>query len=276
MGVRLDAVAWPSDGLDGLIVRAQPSLLREGLPSAVWRAHALWYNTSYLATILPSLQVFVRRVVPIDDDDADRSFAFYFDGHKSDYRAHPMAMPKQSPVRQQTMSVDDVFAHAKRGEAALYASTDLKRLGAASVADVQPLAPYEHREHGAVSAHMWLSVGRAEACAHYDQSHNMYTQVVGRKRFYLWPPSAHDQLQFFPWLHSHQRQSSVPDPRAALAALGHELILEEGDALYIPPVRARSAGRVHATCVLPHAFARPTLTAHERQARSDAVRSRRV
>ena len=73
--------------------------------------------------------------------------------------------------------------------------------------------------------------------AHYDTSHNLFVQVTGRKHFTLWPPAAHAPLRLYPTRHSLHRQSALSEPpRAAAAAAGRRsVVLDEGDALYLPP-----------------------------------------
>ena len=227
----LEVAAWPIDGLDGLMLRAQPSLMRgKNLPSASWQAHTLWRNTSHL---VPNDTIcFARRVVP-SSSEADRSFAFFTAPGGARWRPPPGSAIAQ--VMRRVKSIDDFEEAARTGEDVLYCSASLNNLGAAALTEVQPLSPYKRTVHGPASTLAWLSAGHAVSCAHYDQSHNVYVQVIGRKRFALWPPSAHDRLLIYPQLHSMQRQSSLCDPREELASMGTQVTLEEGDVLYIPP-----------------------------------------
>ena len=187
----MERAAWPSDGLGGLVARAQPTLLHGGtLPSTTWRAHALWHDASHLAAVLPRLTFFARPA------EADRSFAFFVDGGRTGMRAPPGSNSNQ--VTRRVMAVADFFEQAERGEEVLYCSTGLAELGAAS-SELEPLAPYEHAaDGGASTSRAWLHAGRAQTHAHYDQSHNVHVQIVGRKEFTLWPPSAHAGLRFHP------------------------------------------------------------------------------
>ena len=113
---------------------------------------------------------------------------------------------------------------------------------------------------------MWLGRRGASAPCHYDGYHNAFSQLHGRKRFVLLPPSATALLRPFPFLHpSHaQCQAELPvlDP-AELAAAGAleadrymlaiivtpvtslrpshpagalEAVLQPGDVLYLPPL----------------------------------------
>lgn len=92
------------------------------------------------------------------------------------------------------------------------------------------------------SQFMWVSSGGVRTHTHCDMDHNLFVQVHGRKRFWLFPPYEAERLELFPRLHPlwHKAQVWVeaPDivaqPAAAnLAPLEAEL--SPGDILYIPP-----------------------------------------
>jgi hypothetical protein len=87
----------------------------------------------------------------------------------------------------------------------------------------------------------WLSAADTGAPLHRDLAENLFFQVVGRKRFLLYPPSAS------PWLYSNPLRSALPNysrfdaerPDYARFPLCRavepiEVILEPGDALYLP------------------------------------------
>jgi hypothetical protein len=73
--------------------------------------------------------------------------------------------------------------------------------------------------------------------------HNVYVQVVGFKRFVLFPASEHFKLYSFTTLHPSVRQTQVDfnDDRnwsrfpKFLQAEAFEVVLAPGDVLYIPP-----------------------------------------
>lgn len=77
---------------------------------------------------------------------------------------------------------------------------------------------------------------------HFDEQHNIFTQIRGKKRFYLWPCSQYQNLYPFPFHHKHDRQCQVnlqtPDflkhPKLRNLAKCHICDLEPGDTLYIP------------------------------------------
>ena len=278
--VDIAMAAWPVDGLDGLMARQLPTHMRgDALPSTAWRAHALWHNTSYLASIIPPLRIYGQSGRGASFVFADGSMRARVDTPREIHHL----MPLQDVIERSTQRLSET----------LYTAANLHKLGAAVSKDVEPLSAFRCADCGGSSdSVLWLQTGRAETHAHYDQSHNVFVQVVGRKHVTLWPPSSHERLRFLPRLHSLARQSSLHDPRHAATALSYQATLEEGDALYIPPVgilpragdrpdawRVRRGppcrrGRTHAHRLLqfrsPHTRVgeiRPRRRAHERPRR---------
>jgi hypothetical protein len=49
-----------------------------------------------------------------------------------------------------------------------------------------------------------------QATFHYDANHNCYAQLIGRKRFWLLPPTTYAHMHIFPVNHPSDRQSQVP------------------------------------------------------------------
>lgn len=91
---------------------------------------------------------------------------------------------------------------------------------------------------------LWLSSPEVALHTHFDQDHNFFVQIHGRKRIVLFPPSASDWLYPYPRTHPLWHKSQVdfqrpvrsvfPDyDRALSSAL--QVTLEPGDLLYIPP-----------------------------------------
>ena len=87
----------------------------------------------------------------------------------------------------------------------------------------------------------WLSAANTSSPLHRDLAENIFVQLAGRKRFFLYPPST------APWLYSNPLRSALPnysrfDPEnpdyerfpLARAVTPIELILHAGDALYLP------------------------------------------
>jgi Uncharacterized conserved protein len=95
-------------------------------------------------------------------------------------------------------------------------------------------APWRH-------SRFWLSAAHTSAPLHRDVAENILFQIVGRKRFYLYPPSAS------PWLYSNPLRSALPnysrfDPERpdydrfplSREVRPLEIVLGPGDALYLP------------------------------------------
>ena len=249
--------AWPAGGMLDLAKAARPRRLRgESLPSAAWLAHQRWHSADYLAAVMHPLSGVWQRPAPMaatQQSAGSRSFVYFAErgeaGGNFGMRAPPHAPPESSRVTEhESLRYADFVSAADRG-ALLYCSHDLAALGEAAVADVHPLAPFDLRSsigggstreerHQPTRGIVWLGAGRAVTHAHYDTSHNMFVQIVGQKLFTLWPPAAHDNLHIFPSRHSMHRQSSWNDPPATARELSVEVLLEPGDALYLPPFYA--------------------------------------
>ena len=93
-----------------------------------------------------------------------------------------------------------------------------------------------------LTSNMWLGqAGGVSAAVHYDLQHNIFLQASGSKRFTLLPPSTHHLLRLHPRWHGSQRQSQGSEDTSWPAAISTETFvlqveLNEGDALYIPPL----------------------------------------
>ena len=87
------------------------------------------------------------------------------------------------------------------------------------------------------NVNLWLSTANVTAQLHYDESHNIFVHVKGKKTFYLLPPSEHWKLFIHPYLHPISRQSSltfsIPPANSTLQFL--QVTLGPGEMLYLPP-----------------------------------------
>lgn len=88
---------------------------------------------------------------------------------------------------------------------------------------------------------VWLGPSGATTQAHYDVHDNFYAQIVGRKRFLLFPPNQYRQLYINGFSSQAPQQSQVdlekPDfERFPLfsSATALDVVLEPGDVLYVP------------------------------------------
>jgi hypothetical protein len=98
------------------------------------------------------------------------------------------------------------------------------------------------RDHKAGKQFVWVSSAGMITHTHFDQDHNIYVQLVGRKRFTLWPPEQHELLYMFPRVHPMWHKSRVNYQDVDTAAFpafprarGVQVELGPGDMLYMPP-----------------------------------------
>jgi lysine-specific demethylase 8 len=120
----------------------------------------------------------------------------------------------------------------------LYLTTSLDRFLPELLAELD-VPPY-CRDARWRRSRLWMSASGTVAPLHRDLAHNLFVQLIGRKRFWLYARDA------TPRLYSHSFLSALPnfsrydperdDPRFPLAATvpREEVVLEPGDVLYIP------------------------------------------
>jgi peptidyl-lysine (3S)-dioxygenase / protease len=91
---------------------------------------------------------------------------------------------------------------------------------------------YEHR--------LWIGAAGQRSTIHNDPYHNFNAQIVGRKRFIVFPPNEHDSIYpifFHPGMWASPIEPHTPDlkkyPKFA-AAKGFECELNAGEILYLP------------------------------------------
>ena len=101
---------------------------------------------------------------------------------------------------------------------------------------------YTPRDHTARKQSLWMSSPGMITHGHFDQDHNVFVQLKGRKRFTLWLPWEHESLYMYPRVHPMWHKSRVnfqqPDvERFPLFGKSHanHVTLEPGDILYVPP-----------------------------------------
>lgn len=93
---------------------------------------------------------------------------------------------------------------------------------------------------------LWLGTPTVTTPLHFDFYHNFYTQVRGRKRFILVPAENYQQIAPFPHIHPSSRMTKFDlNNETFWQVYGEqirswkgvrEIVLEPGDALYIPPM----------------------------------------
>ena len=103
----------------------------------------------------------------------------------------------------------------------------------------------------AIETNLWAGVPNVSSPLHYDAAHNVYCQMVGRRRWQLVPPEESFSLYPYPRLHPSTRQSRInlrDYPPADDGRSGRfnrlfgrsplrilEGVLAPGDRLYVPP-----------------------------------------
>ena len=245
--------AWSARGLAGLASSCLPTVLQRSdkLPSTQWRALTRWHSEQYLSeTFAPLHSVWERQISRSDSDHADdRTFVYFAENGERGGASYGMRAPPHAPaetasvIEHTKMPMKMFMARAHRG-ALLYCSHDLAALGEAAKADAWPLWPFDLRvpedgNYATTQGIVWLGAGRPITHAHYDTSHNVFVQLVGRKHFTLWSPeSLRSSLRLFPSRHSMHRQSMLRDPVHDATSDTLEVTLEEGEALYLPPFYA--------------------------------------
>lgn len=126
------------------------------------------------------------------------------------------------------------------GEAGAEAAAEAAVEAAAAGGGVPP-PPLETGEGEKTS--MWLSTPGVRTHTHFDSDPNFFVQLVGRKRFVLWPPNQTALLCPFPRLHPlwHKSRANFEAPDLSPPCSSYpesEAIATEvapGDLLYIPP-----------------------------------------
>lgn len=91
--------------------------------------------------------------------------------------------------------------------------------------------------------YMWLSGPDIGPWWHYDQDHNFYVQVAGKKRFVLIPPWETSHMHPYPQIHPRNHKAQVDfdhpnltaTPNYASVQEAYLAELEPGEVLYIPP-----------------------------------------
>lgn len=89
---------------------------------------------------------------------------------------------------------------------------------------------------------MWLSGDDVRPPIHYDEDHNFFVHVSGKKRFVLYPPWEYPKMYVFPRIHPrwHKSQVSFDTPNLSKTpkyqqVKAYEAVLSPGEVLYVPP-----------------------------------------
>lgn len=91
------------------------------------------------------------------------------------------------------------------------------------------------------TSRVWIGPGRLSGPLHFDLSENLFGQLRGRKRFWLYPPSDAPWMASYPVLSGKpnfsQHDPEAPDYERFPQTRGlqpTEVVLEAGDVLYLP------------------------------------------
>jgi len=125
-------------------------------------------------------------------------------------------------------------------------------------------APVYCAERSDLRRNFWMARAGVITQLHFDLPDNVIAMVRGRKRFFVFPPSARDELAPMPWFSSTPPLARL-DPESLEAMVGplgrgvrgHRVDLDAGDLLYLPP-RFYHHARALEDCVsLNHWWCRP-------------------
>lgn len=110
--------------------------------------------------------------------------------------------------------------------------------------DIQPdrLLYHTDRDKKAAKQFLWISSPGMITHTHFDQDYNFFVQLVGEKRFTLWPPEQHELMHVYPRVHPLWHKSRVNFLEVDIRqfpgfsrARGVQVKLGPGDMLYVPP-----------------------------------------
>jgi len=117
------------------------------------------------------------------------------------------------------------------------------------VSVVKQLQPEEwvyatHKDNRRADQSIWVSTPGLRTHTHFDSDHNMFIQLLGKKRFVLWAPNQTQKMCPFPRLHPlwHKSRADFEQPDTTLLACAtygetEALAVDvgPGDVLYVPP-----------------------------------------
>eukprot|EP01130_Rhizamoeba_saxonica_P007843 TRINITY_DN3171_c0_g1_i2.p1 TRINITY_DN3171_c0_g1~~TRINITY_DN3171_c0_g1_i2.p1 ORF type:complete len:359 (+),score=69.72 TRINITY_DN3171_c0_g1_i2:616-1692(+) len=162
--------------------------------------------------------------------------------HYIDSLHHPLGsvdgVNYHRPFLEDEITVDNIYTTDKL----VYYMVDAQYIAHELTADLVPWRHLTVEWRPPAETNIWIGTPTLTTPAHYDFMHNFYTQIVGMKRFVMFPPSDYWNLYIFPYIHPSSRQTQIDfdNPNIEefpgykkLKAL--EVILEPGNTLYIPP-----------------------------------------
>ena len=254
------ASTWQGTG--AAVATGQAAVYRTPSVTSGWPALVRWTNLTYLAKALPlpptptstplhgGAMLHEVKVCPgsttalFSDSDADAPLL-----------ARGVVHPQPTPFTTRNMTAAAMLGAVFPGHDA--ASEATCSLGSASrfgyfspvpdalANDAHPIAPLfaSDRDLALNKAFVWVSSAGVQTHTHFDQDHNFFVQVVGHKRFTLFPSAMHEEMYVYPRIHPlwHKSQMRVQGetrsfPRAGFAREAMQtVVVGPGDVLYIPP-----------------------------------------
>lgn len=223
VAVRTLSVGESSDSYIEQVIRGGVPVLLRNTVAARWPAIKRW-KMSYLQSFLGKTVLSGRNsTLPTFIPSGDRQISL--------------------DMRQTHVAADFTMATFREQIGSphyLYYSGDITDWGVlAKDIDVKP---FERSGQSSMSM-IWMGHAGVVANTHYDTSLNFHAQIVGYKRWTLFPPTAADEVYPFSSLHPHYRQSQVDFaapldhahyPRAA-GARGSQVVVAPGEVLFVPP-----------------------------------------
>lgn len=216
------------------VIKGEEPLVIKNSVVTTWEAYKHW-KPSYLQSKIST----ISRVY----ENNNRWFGPYYDTNKPLSNFSNRVNSYKTDVELSAREFFTRIQHPTEGRYHYYTG-DIDDLGHWALHDVSPieelLAP--NPQHSSIN--VWMGQPHVIAHSHYDGYHNFYSQLYGRKKFIMFRPTNWPGLYPYPFLHPSHAQAQVN-----LSEIGdvpifpllhklesHEVILEPGDLLYMPPL----------------------------------------
>ena len=216
-----------------VIAREEPLVIKSSIVKK-WEAYKHWSPT-YLSSKISSIAGVY--------ENNNRWFGPYYDARKPLANVSSRVNSYKTDV---TLAADQFFdriQHPIEGRYHYYTG-DIDDLGHWALGDISPVEELlvPNPQHSSIN--VWMGQAHVVAHSHYDGYHNFYAQLYGRKKFVMFRPTNWPGLYPYPFLHPSHAQAQVNLSEVSdvqkfplLHKLeSHEVILEPGDLLYMPPL----------------------------------------
>jgi hypothetical protein len=231
------------DGFIPLLMEKLQPVVIKGSPVLHWAALRRWKEPGRLAELL------------------GRGVQVHTPAHPV-VRVHHTHQPFEAlanwtrPFREALVAPEELL----RGDRLYYGMFDVRKL-ARQLGDDVRVSDLTVPWRSPLEVNVWVGgTSGITTPAHYDMVHNVYAQIVGYKRFILFPPSDAFNLYTFTNLHPSARQTQVDfnsDTHWArfpdfAKVQPQEVVLGPGDVLYLPPFVFHQVSVVTPPDALPH------------------------